>query len=131
MRKIIAIVIILVLVLSSFTYAKDRYAVKMKDGKVVSWQMLSDKYLEEHAADPSCPLQQGYIIVNSMEGLEIAEPPLPKTEKEKLSELLKDEDIKAEIIALKESGPVMMGTERNWRGKIKDYVVNIKNKITK
>ena len=53
---------------------------------------------------------------------------------EKLIELLNEKDIKDKIKDIKDepvSDPIMMGTERNWRGKIKDYVVNIKNKITK
>ena len=98
-RKIIIIGLVLVFIAcNSFA---DKYAIKLKDGKIEGYQSLSDSYLSKYASDPSCPLQQGYFLVDSLEGYEFYEAPPPPTEKDKFLEMLEDEDIKTKIKNIK------------------------------
>ena len=100
MKKIIVLSLVLVFVAYN-SFAGVKYAIKLKDGKIEGYQPLSDSYLSKYASDPSCPLQQGYFLVDSLEGYEFYEPPAEPTEKEKLLALLEDEDIKTKIKNIK------------------------------
>ena len=92
----VAIIVLGLMFITSFAHA-DKYAIKLIDGKLAEYQKLSDKYLAEHASDPTSPIQQGYILVDSIEGFELYVPPAPPTDKEKFLDMLDDESIKLKI----------------------------------
>lgn len=65
-----------------------KYAIKLnQDGKITAMMRLSDKYIKKFANDPSNPLNQGYELRDSIDGLESVVKPV-KTRKELLLETL-------------------------------------------
>ena len=46
-------------------------------------------------------------------------------EKQKFLDWLEDEDVETKIKEIKDAEPIMMGTERNWKGRIKDKIGRI------
>jgi len=73
------------------------YAIKLQDNKVVSWQIVSKEYVAKFKNDSSSPLNMGYILVESLEGYEMAKL-VVKTEKERILETLELTEIQLEKI---------------------------------
>ena len=51
-----------------------KYAVIMEGDKIKSYHILSEKYIKENAGSSSNPLNKGYILMDSIEGVEVMEP---------------------------------------------------------
>jgi len=64
------------------------YAVKFNaEGKVRDWTTVSQEYLKKYKDDPSNPLNQGYKLRETLDGVEMLKP-IVKTEKETIMEAL-------------------------------------------
>lgn len=104
MKRIVLIII--ALFICSIAYASNvKYIIHLEDGKVISCQKVTQKYLSKHAGNATSPVnREGAIIVDSLEGYEMNIPILPTPEetlKESLLKLLDDEDVKTKVKNIK------------------------------
>ncbi len=85
---------------------KHRWEIRYEDGKL----RLAT---EQEIAD--------YLALREQEQQQAVEA----KEKQKFLDWLEDEDVETKIKEIKDAEPIMMGTERNWKGRIKDKIGRI------
>jgi len=64
-----------------------KYAVKIVNNKIISYQLMPEKYLDTFKDDKSNPLNNGYTLVDSLKNY-IIEIPKESTEKECILSIL-------------------------------------------
>jgi len=85
MKRILIVGLLSMLVLSQSGYSAEKYVITLENGKVKGYQKVTDEYLSKFSKDATSPLKQpGAILVNSLEGYEMADPPKKQTEKERI-----------------------------------------------
>ena len=64
-----------------------KYAVKLKDGKIVSYQPISEKYLVAFADDENNPLNKGFTLVDNLDLLVRETEPISTSLQEQIDAL--------------------------------------------
>lgn len=93
------LIIVLILSMTTLCYA-EKYAVKLEDGKLASWMVVSDEYIEKFKDDPTNPLNQGFVLVDDISGYEVYEHPKVTERGRILKELGVSEDDLARLKTL-------------------------------
>lgn len=61
-----------------------KHIIKLENGKIISLQVASETYIDKFQKDISNPLNNGYIVVDSLEGYEFQTKDKSETEEEKI-----------------------------------------------